>query len=129
MDTGLYIFVAIAAALLIGAWVYAIALSKGTSDEVGWFRLLARLVVFALALANLALHSPVLWWIASAVVILWVVYEFVRWRRRAPQRKLERDLRLQRRTEVSEILDQYQRTHPAAESADGSPGNPPADTP
>jgi len=117
INVGIIIFVAVVSALLIGAWVYAIVLSKGTADEVGWLRLAFRILIFALALVYLALHLSVLWWLAVASVILLAVFELVSWRRRAPQRAAERQQRQQRRAEVAQILDYYQLSHPADDDA------------
>jgi membrane protein implicated in regulation of membrane protease activity len=89
-------------------------------------RLAFRLVMLALALLYLTLRLPVMWWLAVAALVLWVVFELVDWRRRAPQRAAERQQREQRRAEVAEVLDYYERTHPDGEDAGRSPAPPPS---
>jgi chromate transport protein ChrA len=122
VDHGLMIFLAVAAAILVGAWVYAF--SKGDVDRLDWLSLALRLAIFALALLSVAAHLPALGWLALAALLLWIVTEIVAWRRRAPQRAEQRQLRQQHRDEVEAVLDHYRRTHPADDAA-GGPSAPP----
>jgi chromate transport protein ChrA len=110
VDTGLTIFLAVAAAVLVGAWVYGF--SKGDVDRLDWLSLFLRIAIFALALLSLAVHQPALFWVALVASVLWIAVETLAWRRRAPQRAEQRRLRQQHRDEVEAVLDQYRRSHP-----------------
>jgi chromate transport protein ChrA len=120
VDTGLIIFLAVASAVLVGAWIYGF--SKGDVDRLDWLSLALRLAIFALALLSLVVHQPALFWVALVAFVLWIAVETLAWRRRAPQRAEQRRLRQQHRDEVEAVLDQYRRSHPPGDVAgDASP--------
>jgi chromate transport protein ChrA len=112
----------IVAAMLVGAWVYAF--SKGDIDQLDWVSLALRLTIFVLALLNMVVHLSALGWLALAAFLLWIATEIVAWRRRAPQRAEQRQLRQQHRNEVEAVLDHYRRTHPPDDAARGSSSPP-----
>jgi chromate transport protein ChrA len=122
VDHGLMIFLAVAAAVLVGAWVYAF--SKGDVDQLDWVSLALRLAIFVLALLSIVVHLPALGWLALAAFLLWIATEIVAWRRRAPQRAEQRQLRQQHRDEVEAVLDHYRRTHASGDAARGSSAPP-----
>jgi hypothetical protein len=118
------IFLVLVAVLLVAAWVYVVAVSKGTSTEAGWLQLAVRLALFGLTLVYFALREPALRWLAVAVLLLWAVLEFAAWRRREPQRAAEQLQRRQHRDEVEAALEQYRRLHPS-DGAGGGSSTPP----
>jgi hypothetical protein len=124
MVIGFAIFIAVAAVIAVVARVWAFVATKAAGDDTThlWVDLAVRSLIFALGVANMALRSMALFWVGLAVIVVALAFEATLWRRRAPQRRQEREARERRRAEVGQILDYYQRTHaPGAAAENGTP--------